>query len=253
MSVFDPAEDMFGGYSSIDGTIEFYGRINALLWPECVVLDLGAGRGAWSFADPCKERRRARSIKGKVAEYIGADVDPVVLANPVTDRNVMIIDGRIDMPDQSLDLIICDYVLEHILDVTAFVREVERVLRPGGYFCARTPHKYNYVSCVARVVRNGLHARWLRWVQPERKAEDVFPTAYRCNTLRAVRARFPQTKWQSGSYLYTSEPRYYFGRRLLFRVFSMIHKVFPTALTGNLFVFIRRRDYAQSSDGQVRD
>lgn len=35
-----------GGFTSIDGTIEFYTRISALLNPSMTVLDFGAGRGA---------------------------------------------------------------------------------------------------------------------------------------------------------------------------------------------------------------
>jgi hypothetical protein len=34
-----------GGFTKYDGGLQFYGRINALLRPDMVVLDLGAGRG----------------------------------------------------------------------------------------------------------------------------------------------------------------------------------------------------------------
>lgn len=249
MTAFDPAEHMFGGFTSTDGTIEFYGRVNSLLTDTSVVLDIGAGRGAWFHEDRCAFRRELRSIKGKVAEYIGADIDPVVMGNSVTDRNVMITDGRVGVPDQSLDMIICDYVLEHIVDVTGFAREVTRILRPGGYFCARTPHKWNYVSCAARVIQNARHADWLSRIQPERKRVDVFPTAYRCNTLGIVRTHFPGSEWDSGSYLYTSEPRYYFGSRSAFGLFSLVHKFAPLAFTGNLFLFLRRKVRGNSRSG----
>lgn len=34
-----------GGFSSIDGTVEFYGRVSSLVKDDSVVLDFGAGRG----------------------------------------------------------------------------------------------------------------------------------------------------------------------------------------------------------------
>lgn len=37
-----------GGFSRVDGTVEFYTRVNALLSPDAVVVDLGAGRGKQS-------------------------------------------------------------------------------------------------------------------------------------------------------------------------------------------------------------
>jgi SAM-dependent methyltransferase len=238
MSNYDPEQGMLGGYTAIDGTIEFYGRVNALLDPRHTVLDLGAGRGAAYYEDKSSYRRQLRGLKGKVAEVVGADVDPVVLTNQTTDRNVLIENGRIAVDDNSVDLVISDYVIEHIVDVEAFRSEIERVLKPGGYFCARTPHRLNYVSFAARAVKNSRHSHVLKRVQPTRKAEDVFPTAYRCNSLAQVRAIF--AGWENSSYIYTSEPRYYFGRHWVFCVLSLLHRLAPSALTGNLFIFLRK-------------
>jgi SAM-dependent methyltransferase len=237
---YDPAEAMLGGFSSLDGTVEFFSRVNALLEPDFTVLDLGAGRGMWHSEDQSPFRRGLRDIRGKVAEYIGADVDPAVLQNPTTTRNVLIQAGRIPLGDGEIDLILCDYVLEHVQDVTAFRDEVSRVLKPGGVFCGRTPHALNYVALAARLVRNAEHARWLKRIQPGRRPEDVFPTAYRCNTLRDLRQAFPE--WEHFSYVYTAEPSYYFGNRPAFQVLSLLHKLAPSVLTGNLFVFIRKPD-----------
>jgi SAM-dependent methyltransferase len=41
-------------------------------------------------------------------------------------------DGRVPLPDSSLDAVLSTQVLEHVADVQAYLREAHRLLRPGG-------------------------------------------------------------------------------------------------------------------------
>ena len=189
------------------------------------MLDFGAGRGAWAESTSSKFKWALRSLKGKCAEYIGVDVDAAVLNNPTTDTNLLITKGVVPVDDESIDLILSDYVLEHVEDPTAFVREVNRVLKPGGWFCARTPHKWHYVSCIARIVKNRWHSRIVGIVQPDRKAVDVFPTAYRMNTLCDIKRAFRE--YGNFSYIYPTEPSYYWGKATIYRLFVVAHKLLP--------------------------
>jgi hypothetical protein len=95
------------------------------------------------------------------------------------------------------------------------------------------------VSLIARFIRNKKHAGLLRHIQPTRQADDVFPTAYRFNSMRKVRSLFPG--WDNFSYIHVSEPRYYFGSKAIYRIFSILHAVLPRVFVGNLFVFLRKR------------
>lgn len=84
-------EAKFGGFTDIDGTVAFYNRINALLEPSFVVLDVGCGRGAFN-EDLVPLRRDLRILKGKVAKVIGIDVDRDAADNPSLD-DFRLIDG----------------------------------------------------------------------------------------------------------------------------------------------------------------
>jgi SAM-dependent methyltransferase len=238
-SRFNPAARMAGGYLPLDGTVEFYGRVCALLKPTDVVLNLGAGRGAWYFEDESEYRRSLQDLKPRVKYLYGADIDPVVLTNPTSHENLLIRDGRIPLPDHSIDLVVADYVFEHIENPAAVCAEISRVLRPGGYLCARTPHRYHLICVAARLIRNRNHAHVISVAQPHRTAADVFPTVYRLNTIRDIHRHFGEC--EDHSYLYSAEPQYYFGRKYLYYALSCVRLVLPEVLISSIFVFLRKR------------
>lgn len=231
-----------GGYSALDGTIEFYTRVGLLVTPQSRVLDLGAGRGAWFEDDRSDARRSVRLLRGRVAEVVGCDVDPAIKDNQAVDTAHVVVPGApLPLESGSVDLVVSDYVFEHIDDPQGLGLELDRVLKPGGWICARTPTKYNYVSVAARLVSNIRHARVLSWAQPGRKAEDVFPTVYRLNSQRDINQAFPPERFENHSYVYTFEPQYHFGRAWVYRTLGLMHRLLPVSLHGNLYVFLRKR------------
>jgi len=237
--MYNPTQNHFCDLSSTDGTVDFYFRINTLKDSKAIYLDYGAGRAAWFEDDTNAARRAVRAMKGKFAEVIAADIDPVVTQNNSADRCMMIEDNRIDLPDASVDVIVADYVIEHIPDPQAFAAEISRLLKPGGWFCARTPHKMHYVALAERIIPSKLEYKALHAAQPDRKEADVFDKTYKMNTLADIRAAFPG--WTDRSFCRRSDPAYYFGSRMLFVIFDFMHRVMPTAFSGNIFVYMQKR------------
>lgn len=238
MTIYNPEDAYIGGYTPNDGTIEFYSRIKAITKPEHTVLDMGAGRGAWFEDDVCEYRRLVRSFKGHVKEFIATDIDEAVLQNRSSDRNI-VTEDRVPLEDHSVDIIIADYVLEHVQDPVSFVSEVKRLLKPKGIFCARTPHKYNYISLGGRSIPNKKHTNVLKNLQPDRKSQDVFDTAYKLNTVGAIQRHF--FEFSDHSYVFRTDPSYYFGNQRLYRVLEAGHRMMPIWFSGNIFAFLRRK------------
>jgi SAM-dependent methyltransferase len=231
-----------GGFSSIDGTVQFYNRVNALLQRHQTVLDLGAGRGAASHEDACVYRLALRTLKGKCECVIGVDFDESVLSNPLLDEGRVIPScGTLPIDESSVDLVLCDAVFEHVLDVDPFVFEISRVLRPGGWLCARTPNKYGYIGIGARVIPNRWHVNVLSRVQPSRLATDVFPTAYLLNTRSAIKAAFRRETWDHYIYTWNAEPAYVGESRLGWRAMMLIFRLTPERLGSIFNVFLRKR------------
>lgn len=233
-------DNLFCGFSPTDGTIDFYTRISCYVQPDFEVLDLGAGRAAWFEDDPNACRRAMRVLKGKVRTVVAADVDRAVLQNRAADESVILQYGQVlPFEDSRFDLVVADYVLEHIDDPVGFAAEVTRILKPGGLFAARTPHKYCYVAMIARLVNNAKHTRVLRKVQPDRKEMDVFPTRYRLNRLRDILTSF--TAFENQSFIFRSDPAYFFGNRFVFKIQDFLHRLMPAFFAGNLFVFLIKK------------
>ena len=59
--------------------------------------------------------------------------------------------NKVNCPNEYFDVIVADYVLEHIEDTKEFFLEINRLLKPGGWLCARTPHKFNFFHIALQI------------------------------------------------------------------------------------------------------
>lgn len=145
--------------------------------PATRCLDFGCGRG----------NVRQMNFKGVAGWVAGVDPEPAVFDNPYLD------DGRlldlqamhIPHPDANFDVVFADNVMEHVVDPPTTLREIRRVLKPGGRFLAKTPNKWHYMPIIARLTPTAFHRFYNRL--RGREVIDTFPTQYRCNTAADVR------------------------------------------------------------------
>ena len=243
--IWSPETRYLGNYTPNDGTVAFYTRVSTLAAPDKTLLDLGAGRAAWFEDDKCRARVAIRLQRGKFGRVVGADVDDAILGNRTVDEALLITDGHLPMDDESVDVILCDYVLEHVDDVAGFVREADRILKPGGWFCARTPHRYSYVAMISKLLPERLGDRAVSRAQPLRKEADIFPKRYHMNRLKDIRRCFPG--WQDCSFVFRTDPAYYFGKRWLYAAMSLVHRLAPAPFIGNIFAFLRKPEGAPAA------
>jgi len=121
-------ESRFGGFTDIDGTIIFYTRINALIKPEFVIVDYGCGTGSYMNHN-VSAIRNLRSIKGKSKKIIGMDIDDGAISNQNIDEFKKIESDKWPIESDSVDMIICDFVLEHLQFPDKYFSEARRTLK----------------------------------------------------------------------------------------------------------------------------
>jgi ubiquinone/menaquinone biosynthesis C-methylase UbiE len=229
-------ESKFGDFTDIDGTIVFYTRVNALAEPSSVVLDLGCGRGEY-VEDTARIRREIRVLKGKVKKVIGIDVDSAAQENPFIDEFHLLNSEQLPLEDNSIDLCICDCVVEHLENPESVFSELRRVIKDKGYFCMRTPNIWNYIAIISRLIPNKLHAKVLAIAQKERQEKDIFPTVYKCNSILKVKEMLKKYGFESVVYGYESEPRYLSFSGFTYWLGVMHQKFAPGFLRPVIFAF----------------
>jgi SAM-dependent methyltransferase len=180
-----------GQPSPVDGTVAFYRIFFDRLPDHVTLLDFGAGRGAAFTPQRTGAVRNLLQLAPKIARRIGVDVDPVVRQNPELDEVHVLApedDYRIPLATASVDAVLADWVLEHLQNPLASLRECRRVLKPSGLFAARTPNRWHYSYLVSRAVGSTqLGKTLLRIAQPHRQTDDVFRKYYRVNTAKVAR------------------------------------------------------------------
>jgi SAM-dependent methyltransferase len=237
MEVFYP-ESKFGGFTNVDGSIVFFARVNSLLAPSFTVLDVGCGRGAYG-EDAVAVRRNLRIIKGKVSKVIGIDVDKGAGLNPFLDEFRFIEENSWPIETDSIDLIVCDNVLEHVENPERFFSEARRVLKSGGYLCIRTPNKWSYIALFSRLIPNKYHSRVTGFVQDGRKEEDVFPVVYKCNSIRKIRKMMTGHGFECAVCGYEAEPYYLSFSKIVYWLGVLHQRFAPAFLRPAIFAFGR--------------
>lgn len=100
-------------------------------------------------------------------DLTGLDLyEPAVKASQERGLNIHL--GMVEeMPfaDASFDVVVSRHVMEHVGDPQRALAEIERVLRPGGYVAAVTPHRWPDDE-PAHIT----HLRLEEWVEQYRKA-----------------------------------------------------------------------------------
>ncbi|MGB0036226.1 MAG: class I SAM-dependent methyltransferase [Candidatus Acidiferrales bacterium] len=139
-----------------------------------VVLDAGCGRAGF----PIPWRQFCRML-------IGLDISSTLHQNSWVGEKVGGNLYQLPLADSSVDVAILRYVLEHLERPAEALREVARVLRPGGRLLLLTPNRRHYVCLLASMTPHWFH-RWFL-ARHGRFDEDVSPTRYRANTPGRLR------------------------------------------------------------------
>jgi SAM-dependent methyltransferase len=154
----------------------------------------------------------------ELGEVDGVDLDPLVLGNEALGQSWVIEGDHYPCESGQYDACVSNYVLEHVSDPQAHLREIHRILKPGGCYVFRTPNRFHYVSLVAALTPHSFHhlvANRLRALDED--AHDPYPTLYRLNSRSSVKRHAPPAGFEIETLdMFESTPSYGAASRPLF-------------------------------------
>lgn len=113
-----------------------------------VLLDVGCGGGhLWSF------------VRERFARYIG--IDAVRYADFPAEAEFAQSDldtGRAPVPDNTADVVVSVETIEHLENPRAFMRELVRLAKPGGWIVVTTPNQLSLLSLLTLLVKKRFSA-----------------------------------------------------------------------------------------------
>ncbi len=145
-------------------------------------LDLGCGHHLL----PTWRLEQERILVEKPRFFVGMDCDISSLRNHKTIKNLVLGDiSLLPFSSNSFDLITSNMVFEHLADPENQLKEIFRILKPGGLLIFHTPNASSYLVPLARLFPDSLKTR-LIWFFNRRREDDIFPTHYRINKEKTI-------------------------------------------------------------------
>lgn len=206
------------GWSSSGDQLE--ALVRGYMTPDSQVLDLGCGRGGV-----------VELFWEGVKLAVGLDPDVRSLAEHRA-RGMPVIRGRgehLPFAGESFDLIVCLWVLEHLRSPEAVLREVHRVLRPGGHFLFLTPNLRNPLLALNRLGR--ALPQLQRRLVPRlygRVEADTFPVQYRANAAGTIRTLAQRSGLTVAELRVVPDPTYLAFNGFMFRASVMSERLLPS-------------------------
>ncbi len=182
----------------VDGTTAFRNLVRSYLRSDMRILNLGAGAGV-----------RALHFDRDVQSVVGLDPDASVATNPHLTHGVRGTAEALPFHASSFDAVYLDWVVEHLADPVGAIREIARVLKPGGHLMFRTGNLLHYQYAISRFTPHSFHRFVIRRLVGGDEASDPYPTYYRMNTVATVRRVMSEAGLQEESLImYESDPAY---------------------------------------------
>jgi len=149
---------------------------------KAVVLDIGAGEGIG------RKVERARQARAEMGELWGVEPDTSVTPHEgIFDNYQHALMETADLPENYFDIAFSYMVMEHVEDPEAFMKAVERVLKPGGVYLFCTPNGQHYFTIIGGALKAiRLDELILRLLRGKQVDEYHYPVQYKFNQPRQI-------------------------------------------------------------------
>lgn len=117
------------------------------------------------------------------ADSLGIDIDRQSLStNRSVGHRLCASCYALPLQDNSVDIVVCRWVFEHLESPEKAMQEFARVLRKGGFLYVKTPNLLNYAMAISWLTPTAFHNAFLS----RSGMRENIPTFYRANTTHTL-------------------------------------------------------------------
>ena len=210
----------------------YAGLARAYLGPDARLLDLGCGRGGV-----------VEQLDHPASLITGLDPDGLSRAEhrlPQIQR-VAGESDRAPLRGGTFDLVLASWVLEHLAAPEHTLREIKRLLKPGGVFLFITPNGRHPAAQLNRLLgrTNHLQQRLVAALYG-RESADTFPTYYRANTFRQLQRLAAEVRLEVITLAAIPDPTYLAFTAASYRAAVWLEEKLPSSRQVHLVGIFRR-------------
>lgn len=210
-----------------DSQTVFKKTIEKYLGGQTRILDIGCGHTDF-----------LRTAYEKTPHVYGIDPDENALQKNVLIKNKFACEAS-NMPFENnfFDMAVCAWVFEHFGNPLAALREINRVLVPGGKMIFLTPNAWNYNVWIIRAIPERFHDFFTKKLYG-RQEGDTYPKQYKINTPGKIEKLFSAAGFSKSQIILNGDPSYISFNKPLFAFARMIEWMLSSKLLRSMRVHI---------------
>ncbi len=162
-----------------------------------------------------------------------------VEGNVSCDRVIIGDASKLPFPNASVDIVISLWVFEHLAEPEKILKEMHRVLKPGGFLAFVTPNKHSLLICLRRLMSDSVAHRLLK-VLYGREEKDAFSVYYRANTEKDILTLARKTTFSPELVAINEDPSYTSFNELTYRASTLFARFFGTAAKPHLIAILHK-------------
>ena len=198
---------------------------------DATVLDIGCGRTNYMA-----------EVYSRVQKVIGLDPDIEALSENTAVQ--IKLSGGFEqlskLSDQSIDIAVSSWVMEHIDNPDLMFTELKRIMKSGSRFISLTPNKHSLITKLSRITPNFLHKAIVKKIWG-REEKDTYPTKYLLNDEKTIRNYAEKYGFIVEELQYLPDPTYYVFDTRLFDIIVNLHTKYIRKSQYEGLIFVLRK------------
>jgi SAM-dependent methyltransferase len=203
-----------------------------------VVADVGGGR-TWYFGDSYRANPQFKLIG------IDVDADELALNTSLDQAVVADVGASLNVPDNSIDLILSRATVEHIADNQGFLNNVNKALRPGGKAAFVFANKWAPPLILNRLISNRIANKLLLALVPGTQGYGGFKAYYdRCGYSefkRTIEAAGLEIEYEYCSYYSSAYFQFFLPLHFISILFDLFRQAISIRNFSSMNLFVVRK------------